>query len=276
MQKKTLFTISQFAKMSNCNRKKLIYYDRIDLFKPSYIGDNGYRYYEHSQLELFFTITTLSTLGMPIKDIKEYLSNKNPDNAIKILRQLKESADKEILKLSGCTNLIQQRIENIKTSHQAKLYQPYIKYFKKSYIFSSSSFSYNTNSIPAKVYIKLWTEAEKKGISYGYPTNYLISEQNIRNNNFLTISNVFIKLEEEDKNKANNFFPEGLYAVVYGEGHYGDIDALYRQLYSFISDNNYNIIGPAKEEYLIDEVISKNNYSFLIKVSIHVGMKLSE
>ena len=53
-----------FAKLCNTNKRTLIHYDEIGLFKPAYIDEKGYRYYSESQFDVFFTITCLKELGM--------------------------------------------------------------------------------------------------------------------------------------------------------------------------------------------------------------------
>lgn len=40
------FTVGEFAKLHNMKKQTLIFYDKIDLFKPEIINkNNGYRYY---------------------------------------------------------------------------------------------------------------------------------------------------------------------------------------------------------------------------------------
>ena len=48
--KKTLFTIGQFAALHGINKKTLMWYDEIGLFRPASIDEeNGYRYYNYYQ-----------------------------------------------------------------------------------------------------------------------------------------------------------------------------------------------------------------------------------
>ena len=87
MQKYTepCINTSSFAKLCNTNKRTLIHYDEIGLFKPAYTDERGYRYYSETQCDTFYTITCLKDLGMPLKDIKPYVNDKNPDNFKKII-----------------------------------------------------------------------------------------------------------------------------------------------------------------------------------------------
>ena len=67
-----------FAKLCNTNKRTLIHYDEIGLFSPAYTDEKGYRYYSENQCDTFFTITCLKEIGMPLKEIKQYLTIKIP------------------------------------------------------------------------------------------------------------------------------------------------------------------------------------------------------
>ena len=66
-----------FARLCGTNKRTLIHYDEIGLFKPAYTDDRGYRYYSESQFDVFFTINCLSKLGMPLKEIGAFLNHRN-------------------------------------------------------------------------------------------------------------------------------------------------------------------------------------------------------
>ena len=67
-----------FARLCGTNKRTLIHYDEIGLFKPAYTDDRGYRYYSESQFDVFFTINCLSKLGMPLREIGAFLNHRNP------------------------------------------------------------------------------------------------------------------------------------------------------------------------------------------------------
>ena len=48
-EKNKLFTIGQFAEMHEINKKTLMWYDEVGIFKPAVIKENGYRYYTFYQ-----------------------------------------------------------------------------------------------------------------------------------------------------------------------------------------------------------------------------------
>lgn len=99
-----LLTIGQFAALHQVNKKTLMWYDEVGLFKPAIVRENGYRYYTCQQCSVFETILMLRELNVSIPDIKTYLSNRSAasfqtvlsektieiDNAIQHLQQIKK------------------------------------------------------------------------------------------------------------------------------------------------------------------------------------------
>ena len=47
--KEKLLTCGTFAKICGIEKHVLFHYDEIDLFKPIYVNEKGYRYYSYHQ-----------------------------------------------------------------------------------------------------------------------------------------------------------------------------------------------------------------------------------
>ena len=75
-----LFTIGQFAKIHGVTKKTLMWYDEVDLVKPSVIGENGYRYYTYQQSSVLETVLMLRELNISIEEIKHFMSNRSATN----------------------------------------------------------------------------------------------------------------------------------------------------------------------------------------------------
>jgi len=90
----------EFAKLCGTNKRTLFHYDEIGLFSPASTDEKGYRYYSESQCDVFFTITCLKELGMPLKEIKEYISHQSPSAIEELLeiQQTKVAAELEQLR----------------------------------------------------------------------------------------------------------------------------------------------------------------------------------
>lgn len=108
------YTVKRLAEISGVSVRTLHFYDEIDLLKPAYLGDNGYRYYEEEQLLMLQQVLFFRELGFELKTIQTILNQSSFDKvkALKrhrqVLRQqnertqkLIETIDKTIGRLKG-------------------------------------------------------------------------------------------------------------------------------------------------------------------------------
>lgn len=77
---KTLYTTGEFAKMANVTIRTIRYYDEIDLLKPSYIAENGYRKYCNDEFIKLQKIISLKQLGFSLEDIRYMVQESNLSN----------------------------------------------------------------------------------------------------------------------------------------------------------------------------------------------------
>src|SRR5690625_2452514 len=99
------------AKLHNLPVKTLRYYDEIDLFKPIEVDPNtGYRYYSVEQFKVLDIINYLKVLGMPLKEIKYYLSHRDLTEFIESLHEYKKITEAKIAELQIAKSKIEERI----------------------------------------------------------------------------------------------------------------------------------------------------------------------
>lgn len=99
MEEKEIYTITEFAEMFRITRQTLIHYDKIGLFKPAKINDNGYRLYEHSQKPKMIEIMQLKDAGMSLSDIMEVMKKNNADSILALFDTQIAKLDDQILEL---------------------------------------------------------------------------------------------------------------------------------------------------------------------------------
>ena len=95
-------SISEMAQIHDISRQTLIYYDKIDLFKPEIIDDkNGYRYYSTLQIPQLREICFLRSIGMPLDDIRKNNAYNNSESTIELLESQYDKLNAEIEKLAA-------------------------------------------------------------------------------------------------------------------------------------------------------------------------------
>lgn len=102
--KKPLLAVKDIVQITGITARTLHYYDKIDLFKPTHLTENGYRLYERSSLERLQTILFLKELDFSLKEISDIL-------------KLTKQEQQQILKQHSQTLLSrQERLEAIRTA----------------------------------------------------------------------------------------------------------------------------------------------------------------
>ncbi len=101
MKRAGYFTTGEFAEAMGTTKDTLFHYDRIGLFSPEYLGENGYRYYSYRQFGMFSDIQILKGLGMELNEIKDYLLHRSPANYAGLLERQISRIREEISRLNG-------------------------------------------------------------------------------------------------------------------------------------------------------------------------------
>ena len=79
------YTIKEIADLGGVTTRTLRYYDEIGLLRPTFTGENGYRYYDADCLLRLQQILFFRELEVPLKDIQRIISR--PDfNLLQSLR----------------------------------------------------------------------------------------------------------------------------------------------------------------------------------------------
>lgn len=67
------YTIKELAELSGVSTRTLRYYDGLDLLKPAFIRENGYRIYTSQEADVLWQILLYRELGLELSVIKEIL-----------------------------------------------------------------------------------------------------------------------------------------------------------------------------------------------------------
>ena len=90
---KAFFTAGELASVFGVSKQSLLYYDRIKLLCPDYVGDNGYRHYSIKKYLDLEIIINMRALDISIADIKDYLLHRNRDKLEEILAKRDRECD---------------------------------------------------------------------------------------------------------------------------------------------------------------------------------------
>ena len=110
---KRYYSIGEFARLASVSSKTIRFYQQEGILKPSYIKENGYRYYEDEDIIKLQKIVALRYIGLPIKEIKEVLREERSDQILNSLELQKQLIQQKILNLQGVIRKIESISEEI-------------------------------------------------------------------------------------------------------------------------------------------------------------------
>ena len=263
MKDKSYMAIKEFSRLTGIKRENLRYYDQIGLLSPECRGENGYRYYTQRQLTTAYLILSLRELGIGIEEIKNYIDRRTPENMFSLFNSQKKHILKEIKKLKRTLEIMQLYVDMAEDALKYEENSINIEYKKKEPIFSGPVIS--TDSLDDS-FISFYDFATENGFDLGYPFGTIIYKENLESKESLLVLQHYFKVESDH----NSYKPEGKYVVLYGKCAYGQSDYLYQDLLTFIEENNLRICGHAYEEYPLNELSTKDDNQYCVKIEIMV------
>lgn len=109
-----MLSIGDFSRISKVTSNTLRYYDEINLIKPVHVNsENGYRYYNVSQLETMLLINRLKGYTFSLEEIAEILKDPQQPELILMLKQKKEALKEKIAGLNHTMTLLENDILNL-------------------------------------------------------------------------------------------------------------------------------------------------------------------
>lgn len=290
----------EFARLCGTNKRTLIHYDEIGLFKPAYTDDRGYRYYSESQFDVFFTINCLSKLGMPLKEIGAFLNHRNPRALKKLLLEQREEVLKEEERIRKTRQVIetklslvslQEQLENLQSlpdsnindrnnpseEHSSPVFPAgsntghiFKEYTPEEYMILSDPLNTNDHEAIIHTLCSHIGYCNKNNLNAGHPYGAMLDVSELRQNHLDTYAYFFTKVIDRPDVFSFHTKPAGTYAVAYLKGDYYDSEETYRKLFQWIDQNGFRTGQYSYKEAVIDELAAASSEEYLTKISVQI------
>lgn len=104
-----MYTVKQIADLAGVSVRTLHYYDEIELFRPTAVGDNGYRYYSEEALLQLQQILLYRELDLDLTQIKNIVEDDEFD-LVSALQQHRHSLRRKIERLQTLVKTVDATI----------------------------------------------------------------------------------------------------------------------------------------------------------------------
>lgn len=257
---KDRISITDLARLRNVTTETLRHYDRIGLFRPTYVDPKtGYRYYSVLQYEKLGTIKELRQLGMSLKEIKEYFDNRHVTKSLSMLVNRHQELKQKIKDLQLLEETLSKKIEFLTdVIAESKMKEIIIKQIPEREIITFGK-AINNEIELSYGFLHLENNLEEiSPILASSRLGFIISRKDIERLNFNNSSDIFVFITENTKTNKKNTkkIKGGSYVCVYNSGKPWDREKSIKKLLQFIHDNHYIIDGDFMEIAQVDITVT--------------------
>lgn len=264
-----MLKIGEFSKISKTTIKTLRYYDEIDLIKPAFVDDNGYRYYDIEQLNDLIIIIELRNLDFSIENIKRFLNSSDKktifENQLLIL-------ENEFAKKKDQISLIKNYISK---SDKGEFME---KYEAKEIIVPEEKVYYKHGKIDTmgdlfNFILSAGTECSNANPNlicknYCYVT-YTANEYKEKDIEIEYVEAV-TDYGTETENIKFRLDPKIVAISVKHKGSYANLAKAYSFALNVVKENGYEIVGQIREVYIHGCWDTENELDYLTEIQIPI------
>ncbi|EEM17847.1 MULTISPECIES: MerR family transcriptional regulator [Bacillus] len=270
------FTIGEMAKMHNIAESTLRYYDEKGIFHPSIVDpQTKYRYYTIDQFALLDTIKFLRQLNISLKEIKEYIDERNPSYALNLLKKQQEMMLKKQREIEYALAKMKHKINLMKEATKSKANNVTLKKLPKRKI-TALAIAPNITDDMFEYYIHSLQKNMKQidDSLFSGDLGVTVSKEGLLQNEFQAYNSVFILLDYMPfQIITSDEIKDGMFACSYHHGPYEKTDGTYKKLLMDIKEKGYEVSGDAIELALIDCSVTENPEEQVTEIQIPVIKK---
>lgn len=268
---KPRFTTGEFAKICNTTKDTLFYYDKIGILKPVYTGDNGYRYYSHTQFYDFDLISILKEAGSSLKEIKNYIDEHDIDDYLKILEENSKRLAKEREKIERMERFLQTAASLTHSALSEPIGVPKLIESKEEYFITANIKNPKTSTVQNEVDAirELFLYCDTNHISIEVAVGAIVMKDTLcSGNSYASCYNAKIS----EPFACDRFFvkPKGTYVTLLHKGNYDTLYEAYKILFSYIKEHCLQICGNSYEDEIIGYVAVSDKNQYIMRISIQV------
>ena len=267
---KNMFSVGELARYQDISRQTLIFYDRIDLFKPAYIADNGYRYYSVEQVDYLDTILLLKKIGFSLDEIREHMESYRAEDSREVLSAQIGNIEKKIEELQLIKNRLEHKVIQLERVEKDIPLEPFTSEQKEIYLLYEQVKPPRDRKAIAIATKKCYAEALSENLPVFFQSGVSIPLEQIEKGNYLDASISYLLSDRIPGRKNIRKLPRGKVAEIYHRGDYYEIASTYRKLVDYCHENNLRIVSDSYEFIINDYITSRDQNEYLTKILFYV------
>ncbi len=265
-----LLTIGQFAALHGINKKTLMWYDEIGLFKPAAIHPaNGYRYYNYHQSPILETILLLRELDVSIQEIQTFMQNRSAENLKSLLDEKIKDLDLQLGHLKAVRKTLCNHRQNMVTQltmdlSEITLVEKEERCLVTVDIDENTTFEREVELITA--------ETARFGLGRLHDASYgsMIPVESLQAGNFEDYTKLFIEIPFPPRKKGLHMQPKGSYLRAFHKGAWDRLPLRYQEILAFAREQGLTLSGFSYEKGINETVVDRIE-DYIVQIEIPIN-----
>lgn len=268
-EKNKLLTIGQFAALHGINKKTLMWYDEIGLFKPAAINpENGYRCYNYHQSPILETILLLRELDVSLKEIQDFMKKRSAGSLKCLLDEKIAGLDLKIAHLQAVQTTLCAHRQNMDALLTMDLSEISVVE-KDSRCLVTVDIDRDTSFEDEVELITAETEKYRLGRLHDAAYGSMISVSSLLDGRFDDYSKLFIEIPFLTYKSGLHVSPGGRYVRAFHKGDWDLIPRRYEAIFSFAEKHKLKLHG-FSYEMGINETVADRMEDYIVQIEIPI------
>jgi len=248
-----MIRIGDFSKLSRITVKTLRYYDEVGLLHPAHVDDaSGYRYYDYHQLPRLNRILALKDLGFSLEAIGRFLADDLTIEQMHGMLKLRQAEIRDHVQIEAeRLARVEARLRQIEQEDDMSKYDVVVKRVEPLKVAALREVV-PTPPDQGKLWRELMTHLTQQNAKFTGPCLSLYYDEEYKEKDWdiEVCQPIEGDVRGTDRVSVRELTGAGKMACVVHHGPFVTIGEAYEALIKWTSENNYRIIGPARDVYL--------------------------
>ncbi len=268
-EKNKLLTIGQFAALHGINKKTLMWYDEIGLFKPAAVNpENGYRCYNYHQSPILETILLLRELDVSITEIQSFMKNRSAETMKCLLDEKIAALDLQLVHLQAIRKTLSNHRQNMSTLLTMDLAEISVVEKEERCLVTVDI----DQDITFEKEVELITaQTAKYQLGRLHEASYgsMISVPSLLEGNFNNYTKLFIEIPFLNRQSGLHIQPAGKYLRAFYKGSWDRLPRRYEEILAYAHNQGLTLSGYSYEKGINEAVIHQVE-DYILQMEIHI------
>ena len=261
-------TTGDFARLCGTTKHTLFHYDQMGIFSPAVKGENGYRYYTFPQMDVFYVISTLKELGMPLADIRAYLDRRSPEQLVALLERESVELEEKIRRLRQMRDLIRRKAELTRAAMAVEQEGMRVAECPQALLITTPCRPGENINLAFVAHMQY---REARHIASPYPVGAIMSPEWAGRDSTEGYCAIYTQVDRRPRGVPVTVRPAGAYLTACHTGGYGTAYRTYRRMLSWAHERGMSLSGPFYEDALLDELSVDGHDNYVLQMSILIA-----